>query len=113
MRSPELKLPVLTPPAGGLQRLQRALHAPPRSRSTRPAWTLAAAACAVLLVAPAGYHTIQQHAFQQRLEAAIDKAAGSAPISAKGFVLISDRRLENGTRVIELQRERAPAAERT
>ena len=113
MRSPELKLPILTPPPGGLQRLQQALHAPPRPRSTRPAWTLAATACAVLLVAPAAHRAWQEHAFQQRLEAAIDKAAGSAPISAKGFVLISDRRLDNGTRIIELQRERAPAAERT
>lgn len=111
MRSPELKLPVLTPPSEGLQRLQQALHEPPRSPSMRPAWALAAAACAVLLVVPAGYRATQEHAFQQRLETAIDKAAGSVPIRAEGFVPSSDRRLENGTRVIELQRARAPAAE--
>jgi hypothetical protein len=113
MTSSELKLPVLTPPPGGLQRLQHALHAPPRSRSMRPAWALAATACAVLLVAPAAYRALQEHAFQQRLEAAIDKAARSAPIRAEGFVLSSDRRLDNGTRVIELQRTRARAAGRT
>jgi hypothetical protein len=59
----------------------------------------------VLLVAPAAYRATQQHAFEQRLQAAIDKAARSAPVTAEGFVLNSDRRLENGTRIIELQRE--------
>jgi len=105
MRSPELMLPVLAPPPGGLQRLQQAVHEVRDPPSRRLVWTLAAAASAVLLVAPAAYRATQQHAFEQRLQAAIDKAARSAPVTAEGFVLNSDRRLDNGTRIIELQRE--------
>lgn len=105
MRSPELMLPILAPPPGGPQRLQQALQEVRHPPSRRPIWALAAAACAVLLVAPAAYRATQQHAFEQRLQAAIDKAARSAPVTAEGFVVSADRRLDNGTRVIELQRK--------